>query len=86
MTCLTCLNLSGERPISPAPFIYEGTYRVVDHAYPTKHLGWPAILPRRHVEPVFQADASAFRKCSSETLPPEQIMPTFLSRNASRWR
>ncbi len=62
MTCLTCLNLSGEQPISPAPFIYEGTYRVVDHAYPTTHLGWPVILPRRHVEALHELTQEEFQE------------------------
>lgn len=62
MTCLTCLNLSGERPISPAPFIYEGTHWVVDHAYPTKLLGWLVILPRRHVEALHELTREEFQE------------------------
>jgi diadenosine tetraphosphate (Ap4A) HIT family hydrolase len=50
MECLSCLSLSGEKRISPGPFIYQGQYWVVDHAYPTSYLGWLVIVPRRHVE------------------------------------
>ena len=50
MECYTCRSIAGEKRISPAPFIYEGTHWLVDHAYPTSHLGWLVIVPRRHVE------------------------------------
>ena len=76
MTCLTCLNLSGERPISPAPFIYEGTYRVVDHAYPTKHLGWPVMLPRRHVEALHELTREEFQELAEIEYKLVQVMHT----------
>ncbi|HLI71700.1 MAG TPA: hypothetical protein VKV19_18235 [Ktedonobacteraceae bacterium] len=38
MECLICLSLSGERRISPGPFIHKGAYRVVDHAIPASEL------------------------------------------------
>ena len=60
MDCLTCLNLRGERRISPGPFIYMGTYWVVDHAYPTSHLGWLVILPRRHIEALHELTREEF--------------------------
>ncbi|GHO79079.1 hypothetical protein KSD_68500 [Ktedonobacter sp. SOSP1-85] len=60
MECLSCLSLSGERSISPGPIVYEGTYWVVDHAYPTIHLGWLVILPRRHVEALHELSREEF--------------------------
>ena len=60
MDCLTCLNLSGERRISPGPFIYEGNGWVVDHAYPTTHLGWLVILPKRHIEALHELTKEEF--------------------------
>lgn len=76
MTCLTCLNLSGEQPISPAPFIYEGTYWVVDHAYPTKHLGWLVILPRRHVEALHELTREEFQELAEIEYKLVQVMRT----------
>ena len=43
MECLICCSISGERRISPGPFIYEGAYWLVDHAYPTLLKGWLVI-------------------------------------------
>lgn len=62
MDCLTCMNLSGEQRISPGPFIFTGTFWVVDHAYPTTHLGWLVILPRRHVEALHELTKEEFRE------------------------
>ncbi|GHO48134.1 HIT family protein [Ktedonospora formicarum] len=62
MECLTCLNLSGERRISPAPFIYEGEHWVVDHAYPTTHAGWLVILPKRHVEALHELTLEEYQE------------------------
>ena len=50
MFCYTCLSISGEKRISPGPYIHVGEHWVVDHAYPTIHLGWLVILPKRHIE------------------------------------
>lgn len=60
MDCLTCLNLSGERRISPGLIIYEGTHWIVDHAYPTTHLGWLVVLPKRHVEALHELTKEEF--------------------------
>ena len=62
MNCLTCLNLSGEWRISPGPYIYEGTNWVVDHAYPTTHLGWLVILPKRHIEALHELSREEFQE------------------------
>ena len=60
MECYTCLNISGERPISPAPFIYEGTYWIVDHAYPSSLKGWLVILLKRHAEALHELSSEEF--------------------------
>ena len=64
MECLTCLNLRGERRISPGLFIHTGTHWVVDHAYPTSHLGWLVILPKRHIEALHELSREEFLELS----------------------
>lgn len=60
MECLTCLNLSGERRISPGPYIYQTTHWIVDHAYPTTQLGWLVILLKRHAEALHELTSEEF--------------------------
>jgi diadenosine tetraphosphate (Ap4A) HIT family hydrolase len=74
MECLTCLNLSGERRISPGPYIHEGTYWVVDHAYPTAHQGWLVILPRRHVEALHELSREEFQELAEIQYKLVQVM------------
>lgn len=76
MDCLTCLNLSGERPISPGPLIYEGTHWVVDHAYPTTHLGWLVILPKRHIEALHELTKEEFQELAEIEYKLVQVMHT----------
>jgi hypothetical protein len=44
MDCYACLNVAGKMKISPGEVIYDGKYWIVDHAYPTKLLGWLVIV------------------------------------------
>jgi diadenosine tetraphosphate (Ap4A) HIT family hydrolase len=74
MDCLTCLNLSGERRISPGPLIYQGTYWVVDHAYPTTHLGWLVILPKRHIEALHELTKEEFQELAEIQYKLVQVM------------
>jgi diadenosine tetraphosphate (Ap4A) HIT family hydrolase len=48
--CWSCPSLTGERRISPGPFIHQGRYWVVDHAYPTRLPGWLVLVLKRHAE------------------------------------
>ena len=48
--CLSCKAISGERPISPGPRLFEGEHWLVEHVYPTALKGWLVIVSRRHVE------------------------------------
>ena len=48
--CWSCPALSGVQRISPGPFIYEGRYWVVDHAYPTRLAGWLVLVLKHHAE------------------------------------
>lgn len=74
MDCLTCLNISGERRISPGPIIYTGRYWVVDHAYPTTHLGWLVILPKRHVEALHELTRLEFQELADIQYKITQVM------------
>jgi diadenosine tetraphosphate (Ap4A) HIT family hydrolase len=74
--CLTCLNLSGERRISPGPYIYQGTHWVVDHAYPTTHLGWLVILPKRHIEALHELTREEFQELAEIEYRLVQVMHT----------
>lgn len=76
MECLTCLSLSGERRISPGPFIYESTYWIVDHAYPTTHLGWLVILPKRHIEALHELTKDEFLELAEIEYKLVQVMHT----------
>jgi diadenosine tetraphosphate (Ap4A) HIT family hydrolase len=76
MECLTCLNVSGERRISPGPFIHQGTYWVVDHAYPTIHLGWLVILPKRHIEALHELLPEEFQELAEIEYKLVQVMHT----------
>lgn len=46
--CLSCLGLAGTPRISPGPPIHVGTHWQVEHAYPTRLVGWLVIALRRH--------------------------------------
>lgn len=74
MECLTCLSLSKVRPISPVPFIYEGTHWVVDHAYPTSLPGWLVILPRRHIEALHELSREEFQELAEIEYKVVQVM------------
>lgn len=60
MECYACMNVSGERPISPGGLIHQGKYWVVDHAYPTKLLGWLVIILKRHAEALHELTAEEY--------------------------
>jgi diadenosine tetraphosphate (Ap4A) HIT family hydrolase len=55
--CWSCPSLSGERRISPGPFIHEGRYRMVDHAYPTRLPGWLVLVLKRHAGALHELSA-----------------------------
>jgi diadenosine tetraphosphate (Ap4A) HIT family hydrolase len=74
MECLSCLSLSGEKRISPGPFIYEGQYWLVDHAYPTSYLGWLVIVPRRHVEAFHELTRDEFAELADIQYRVAQVM------------
>ena len=60
MECHSCRSISGEKRISPGPFIHEGAYWLVDHAYPTSHLGWLVIVLKRHAEALHDLSREEF--------------------------
>ena len=62
MECRVCQSLEGIERISPGPFIYEGQYWLVDHAYPTSLKGWLVIVPKRHVEALHELSHEEFRE------------------------
>lgn len=74
MECLTCLNISGSQRISPGPYIYKGTYWIVDHAYPTTHLGWLVILPKHHIEALHELSREEFQELAEIQYKLVQVM------------
>ena len=46
--CLSCRGLAGAPRVSPGPPIHVATYWQVEHAYPSKLVGWLVIVLRRH--------------------------------------
>ena len=60
MECLSCRSISGEKRISPGPIIHKGAYWLVDHAYPTSHLGWLVIVLKRHAEALHELSRDEF--------------------------
>jgi diadenosine tetraphosphate (Ap4A) HIT family hydrolase len=58
--CWSCLSNSGERRISPGRTIGEGTYWLVEHAYPTKIAGWLVLVLKRHCETLHALTADEF--------------------------
>ena len=55
--CWSCPSLSGAQRISPGHFIHEGRYWMVDHAYPTRLLGWLVLVLKRHAEALHDLSA-----------------------------
>jgi diadenosine tetraphosphate (Ap4A) HIT family hydrolase len=47
-TCVVCNSIRHIDRISPGPFIHEGRYWNVDHAYPSSYRGWLVIVLKRH--------------------------------------
>lgn len=76
MKCLSCMSLSGERRISPGPYLYQGTHWIVDHAYPTTHLGWLVIVPKRHVEALHELSREEFQELAEIQYRLVQVMST----------
>jgi len=72
--CRSCLSLMGEQPISPGPVIYDGTYWMVEHAYPTRMRGWLVILLKRHVEALHELNKVEFIELAEIEYKLAQIM------------
>jgi diadenosine tetraphosphate (Ap4A) HIT family hydrolase len=62
MECRSCQSIQGIQRISPGPFIYEGRFWMVDHAYPTSLKGWLVIVSKRHVEALHELTHEEFRE------------------------
>ena len=60
MECWTCKSNLGEKRISPGPTIFEGTYWLVEHAYPVKTIGWLVIVLKRHAEALHELTSEEF--------------------------
>ncbi len=63
--CLSCLGLAGTPRISPGPPIYIGSYWQVEHAYPSKLVGWLVIVLRRHAIALHELTSAEFAELSS---------------------
>ena len=60
--CLSCLGLKGTPRISPGPPIYIGRYWQVEHAYPSKLVGWLVIALRRHAIALHELSSEEFQE------------------------
>ena len=60
--CLSCLGLKGTPRISPGPPIYIGQYWQVEHAYPSKLIGWLVIALRRHAIALHELSSEEFQE------------------------
>jgi diadenosine tetraphosphate (Ap4A) HIT family hydrolase len=49
---------------------------MVDHAYPTTHLGWLVILPKRHVEALHELTREEFQELAEIEYKLVQVMHT----------
>jgi len=58
--CRSCLGLAGSPRISPGPPIYVGEHWQVEHAYPSKLVGWLVIALRRHAAALHELNAEEF--------------------------
>jgi diadenosine tetraphosphate (Ap4A) HIT family hydrolase len=74
MECLSCRSISGEKRISPGPFIHEGAHWLVDHAYPTSHLGWLVIVLKRHAEALHDLSRAEFAELAEIQFKLAQVM------------
>jgi diadenosine tetraphosphate (Ap4A) HIT family hydrolase len=63
--CLSCLGLLGTPRISPSPPIYIGTYWQVEHAYPSRLVGWLVIVLRRHAIALHELTSEEFAELGS---------------------
>jgi diadenosine tetraphosphate (Ap4A) HIT family hydrolase len=74
MDCYSCRSISGEKRISPGPFIHEGAHWLVDHAYPTSHLGWLVIVLKRHAEALHDLSRAEFAELAEIQYKLAQVM------------
>jgi diadenosine tetraphosphate (Ap4A) HIT family hydrolase len=63
--CRSCLGLKGTPRISPGPPIYIGEYWQVEHAYPSKLVGWLVIALRRHAIALHELSSGEFAEFGS---------------------
>jgi diadenosine tetraphosphate (Ap4A) HIT family hydrolase len=74
MECYSCLALSGKKRISPGQIIADGTYWVVEHAYPTAIRGWLVIVLKRHAEALHDLSKEEFAELAQIQYRLAQIM------------
>lgn len=60
MECFSCESLAGRKPIKPGPIIHDGKYWIVDHAYPSKLVGWLVIVLKRHAEAMHELTSEEY--------------------------
>ena len=58
--CLACKGLANSPRISPGPSIYIGKHWQVEHAYPSKLVGWLVICLRRHAAALHDLSTEEF--------------------------
>ena len=58
--CRSCLGLKGTPRISPGPPIHVGEFWQVEHAYPSRLVGWLVIALRRHAVALHELTSAEF--------------------------
>ena len=60
--CLACASNEGVQRISPARPVLEGSYWLIEHAYPVGLLGWMVIVLRRHAAALHELTPEELRE------------------------
>src|SRR5262245_9058698 len=63
--CYSCRSISGKTRISPGPYIYQGQFWLVDHAYPTRMKGWLVLVLRRHAEALHELTTEEYTEMAA---------------------
>ena len=58
--CIACRGIAGTARISPGPPVFIGDHWQVEHAWPSRLVGWLVIALRRHASALHELSAEEF--------------------------